>query len=541
MALVTQFLTQIRGFVVSLDGDNLAAYLQVEPNPGAPTYFQLRDELKTGSRGPKAVEKLVDNAMPEVDGPPEGTGSPWPSFVAFVKEYLLYWKDANFDDLANLQEKLSVLLTSCATALSHPQYGALMFRTSISLSEALSKVVMMLHKQPELMAGRRVVAGDEDSKSMIEQSADILQKIFTSCLSDRSSTRFAKPEGKKVGVYIFANLILRLLFTCGKSRLAAQMLTNLSTTGPPLQQYPAAQRVTFLYYLGRFNFDCDQFVRAEKCLQEAYFQTPPALLQHRSRILTYLVAANMMLGRFPSASLLSRPDAAGLGEVFLPIMAALRKGNFIAFHEAIASHERWLYKKGLLFALLFRLRPIVWRSFLRRVFLLTYQPPSDPTTNIAPTLSLSDIFTAAYYVQKRLEGYVPAAAQQQHGASGANPVFMMAGQNNTADPKSTLVPPPGGQTKKLKPSEGLFWGNLPVSMKEVEGVVAALAAQGLINGFVAHSSGRFAIVGAKKTGPLEAGWPSVAAAIKDRLAEDAKDGLDTDEIPAWVKTPPGFT
>lgn len=111
MALVTQFLTQIRTFVVSLDGGNLAAYLQVEPNPGAPTYFQLRDELKTGFSGPKALERLVDSAMPEVDDPPEGTGSPWPSFVAFLKEYLLYWRDANFDDLADLQEMLSVLLT----------------------------------------------------------------------------------------------------------------------------------------------------------------------------------------------------------------------------------------------------------------------------------------------------------------------------------------------------------------------------------------------------------------------------------------------
>lgn len=111
MALVTQFLTQIRGFVVSLDGDSLAAFLQVEPLPSAQSYFQLRDELKTGFSGPKAVDKLVDNAMPEVDDPPEGTGSPWPSFISFVKEYLLYWKDAKFDDLADLQEMLSALLT----------------------------------------------------------------------------------------------------------------------------------------------------------------------------------------------------------------------------------------------------------------------------------------------------------------------------------------------------------------------------------------------------------------------------------------------
>lgn len=90
-----------------------------------------------------------------------------------------------------------------------------MFQTSIRLSEALSKVVMMLHRRPGLMTGRRAATGDEDSKSMVEQSADIIQKIFTSCLTDRSSTRFAKPEGKKVGVYIFANLVLKLLFTVG--------------------------------------------------------------------------------------------------------------------------------------------------------------------------------------------------------------------------------------------------------------------------------------------------------------------------------------
>lgn len=111
MALVTQFLTQIRGFVISLDGDNLAAFLQVEPLPGAQSYLQLRDELRTGFSGPKAVDKLVEKAMSEVDDPPEGTGSPWPSFVSFVKEYLLYWKDAKFEDLADLQEMLSALLT----------------------------------------------------------------------------------------------------------------------------------------------------------------------------------------------------------------------------------------------------------------------------------------------------------------------------------------------------------------------------------------------------------------------------------------------
>lgn len=88
-----------------------------------------------------------------------------------------------------------------------------MFKPSISLSEALSKVVMMLNRHPELMKSRRAVAGEEDSKGMVEQSADILQKIFASCLTDRTPPKDGKPDGKKVGVYIFANLVLKLLFT----------------------------------------------------------------------------------------------------------------------------------------------------------------------------------------------------------------------------------------------------------------------------------------------------------------------------------------
>lgn len=112
MALVTQFLTQTRNLVLALDGGGLDAWLQVEPGPTAQAYFQLRAELRQsfGNRR-SALEGMVDNCMPEVDDPPEGTGSPWPSFISFVKEYLLYWKDAEFNDLMALQESLSGLLT----------------------------------------------------------------------------------------------------------------------------------------------------------------------------------------------------------------------------------------------------------------------------------------------------------------------------------------------------------------------------------------------------------------------------------------------
>ena len=91
----------------------------------------------------------------------------------------------------------------------------MLLQTSMSLSESLSKLVMGLNRQPQLLAQiQGDMTGEEsgERKSIVELAADIIQKIFTSCLTDRSSTRWSQPQGKKVAVYLFANLTLKLLF-----------------------------------------------------------------------------------------------------------------------------------------------------------------------------------------------------------------------------------------------------------------------------------------------------------------------------------------
>lgn len=112
-----------------------------------------------------------------------------------------------------------------------------MLNTSISLSESLSKLVMVLNKRPDLTSTLKLASGDEERKSIVENTADTIQKIFTTCLTDRTSTRWSKPEGKKVGVYIFANLVLKLLFTVRyqnpkKERLGRGPALNLPPPPP---------------------------------------------------------------------------------------------------------------------------------------------------------------------------------------------------------------------------------------------------------------------------------------------------------------------
>ncbi|KAH7328231.1 hypothetical protein B0I35DRAFT_12390 [Stachybotrys elegans] len=532
MSQLNLFLVQIGTYVRTQNGDLLRAWLQVEP--GAPAeYHQLASELRAQHRQAASLEAAVEGALPADDDPAEGEATVWPSFLAFVKDYLVFWRDVNYDDLLGAHQLLSGLVNSCATAFAHPTYGAMLLKTSMSLSETLARLTMTLNRRPDLTRHLRAL-DDDNRKSIAESSAEIIQKIFTTCLTDRSSGRFSRPEGKKIGVYMFANLVLKLLFACRKTQLAKMIFVNISTISPPLALYPAAQRVTFLYYLGRFNFSNHHYHRAALCLEQAYLQTPSQLVSHRTNILTYLIPCNLLLGRFPSNVLLQRTEAQPLKEVFLPICHAVRSGNFLLFQNHLAHHEKWLFEKGLLLTLSNRLRPLLWRALSRKIFLLTYVPPDDASSRKAATLELGHLHTAAVYIQRRLEGWLPSNPGSRSRPAHVNAVFMKAVKNSAGQQPedSTLVPPPGGLVQ-LHPNEGLVWGNAEVTLHDVEMMVATLIQQGLMHGFVAHGQGRFAIIGAKAKGsPVLAGWPNVWQTIRERRYEE---DFDLDDVPGWVK------
>jgi len=321
---------------------------------------------------------------------------------------------------------------------------------------------------------------------------------------------------------------------CRRTHLAKQIFTNISTNSPPPSLYPASQRVTFLYYLGRFHFSNNHFVWAARCLEEAYIQTPPAFVSHRTSILTYLIPANMLLGRLPSQTLLSRPEAMHvLTPVFVPIAQAVRSGNFVLFQHTLAAHQAWLLDKALLLTLTYRLRPLLWRALARKTFILTYVPSdADASSRKAATLELGHLLTTATYIQRRLEGWVPATPSFP---GSRPPAGFQAVQHNGHGPnraESSLRPPPGGP-KKLRPNEGLVCGNLGITPEDIESTVGSLVHQGLMHGFISHSQQRFAIMGAKQKGsPVAAGWPDVWTAIMDRRYDE---DVDWDTVPGWVK------
>ena len=225
---------------------------------------------------------------------------------------------------------------------------------------------------------------------------------------------------------------------------------------------------------------------------------------------------------------MQRPEAAGLLEKFAPISEAIRKGDLIAFKRSLGpegGNEKWFFHIGILLPLLHRCEVLVWRSLARRVFLLTYQFPSDPNSKKAPTLELMDLVTAAQYCQRVLEGWerpVDSMKVMQAGRTHMNTMFMKP---------PDLVLSNGG-TKQLGAHQGVIFGNKIPDLLEIEGIVASLVQQGLLRGFISHNQGKFAILGAKQRGgPLKAGFPDVFEVMKARAE---REGRDTD-VPGWVE------
>lgn len=110
--------------------------------------------------------------------------------------------------------------SQCVLSLSDSQMGVIVLPTVLYLSKVLAKLAMGLDRRPELIAQLLRLEGrsDEDESiekvTLVERSANVVREAFIKCLTDRSGTPGVqgKPEGRRIGIYLMANLCLKLLF-----------------------------------------------------------------------------------------------------------------------------------------------------------------------------------------------------------------------------------------------------------------------------------------------------------------------------------------
>lgn len=407
--------------------------------------------------------------------------------------------------------------------------GLVTLPTIISLSRTLARLAIGLDKRPDLIAHltrRESSIGSEEAAervTLVESSANVIREAFKKCLSERSGPPSGidtngKPEGRRRGIYITANLCLKLFFHCRKLRSAEQIFGNIYQQSPPLALFPASQRVTYLYYLGRYLFANSHFFRAQLALQAAYTQCHARCLKQRRLILIYLITSNIIVGRFPSTQLLSREEASGLkskfsplSSKFLPICTAIAKGDLKSFHNLLSldnEHAEWFFRYRILLQLSNRCEILVWRSLARKTFVLS-GTQGDATSKVAPTLDLRDLLTLSTYLESQAL-ILPTSAPTLN-----NPQPLYNPQTNPISLLPTSPPDIPDPPDPLLPT-------MPI----IESTIASLIDQGLLHGFISHKSQRFAITGAKNANPLQVGFPTVWETVCAK---------SDPEVPGWVQ------
>ena len=252
-------------------------------------------------------------------------------------------------------------------------------------------------------------------------------------------------------------------------------------------------------------FSTNHFYRAYRAFQSAYEQSHTKCLKQRRMILIFLISSCIILGRFPTDSIYTRSEAAGLAEIFKPICSSIAKGNLAGFRKTMdfkSPHAKWLMHHRVFLQLRNRCEVLLWRCLARQVFILNGNR-GDADNRRAPTLSLDDVLVVASGLEKSSapETTTPKSRRERY----VDPDLVDDEDSSEADGDNVAIP----------------------DLMEIECIFTALVGQGLLNGYISHSQSRFAIQGAKRIGPLNAGFPNIWETIKSRADS---------EVPGWKES-----
>lgn len=111
-------------------------------------------------------------------------------------------------------------ISQCVLALGDSQMGVIVLPTVLYMSKVLAKLAMGLDRRPDLVMRLLKMEGHLDQEeslervTLVERTANVVREAFIKCLSDRSGTPTVqrRPEGRRAGIYLMANLCLKLLF-----------------------------------------------------------------------------------------------------------------------------------------------------------------------------------------------------------------------------------------------------------------------------------------------------------------------------------------
>ncbi len=207
---------------------------------------------------------------------------------------------------------------------------------------------------------------DSNGDARMEEAARLVNKAFVLCITDRNANI---GQSRKWGTYKVAGLLLRIYFAIGQLNLCQNALRAIEASQlPDLSQYPAAHRVTYLYYIGRYHFVNERYSQADPILFQAFSETHRDFFTAKRKILHLLIPTRILVqGTIPSADLLQRHRLSH--QFYGEALDCLRNGNVIKYHGLLDTFEHDLLMMGT-FTIWERLTLLSYRALVRQVWRL---------------------------------------------------------------------------------------------------------------------------------------------------------------------------
>ncbi|RMZ40469.1 COP9 signalosome (CSN) subunit [Aspergillus flavus] len=219
------------------------------------------------------------------------------------------------------------------------------------------------------------IAADFEKSAKLEESARIINRMFTLCLSDRAPIE----ESRKWGIYNTTNLLFKTYFKINSVSLSKNLLRALNASSadlPDMEVFPKSHIVTFKYYVGLIHFLDENYAEAEEHLAYAWNMCHKDAVKNKEMILSYLIPCHLVTTHtLPSKKLLA--PFPRLEKLFRPLCNCIMKGDLNGFDNAMTAAEEEFVKRRI-YLPLERGRDIALRNLYRKVFIAGgFEEPKD--------------------------------------------------------------------------------------------------------------------------------------------------------------------
>lgn len=243
---------------------------------------------------------------------------------------------------------------------------------------------------------------NEDTQKTFSKTIDAagrLSKGAGLAANDRSPSPGA--QTKRAAVLKLANLSFRAYFQLKNTRLCETVLgsvhnallmnrRNDESTMSGEELYPVSERVTYHFYVGQIRLFQHRIQAASQHLRWAFDNCTNAHAHNKRKILISLIAAHLILGRYPKLPLLHDYD---LVQQYAELARQHRLGHAARVMAELERNRDWLRARGLYMILREKLALGLWRNLFQRCMRLI--PDTNGTSNAPPTLPLRKLVRPA--------------------------------------------------------------------------------------------------------------------------------------------------